>query len=70
MTAAAPAFAAWLASEAAISVPASLTLAITGTRPLMWPMANSSKASRSPTVRLTDLPACIGSAKLSAPLRR
>src|SRR5262245_51097 len=51
-------------------VPDWLTWAMTGTRPLTCLSANSSRLLRSSSERLTDSPACIGSASESAPLRR
>jgi len=69
-TAAAPAASAWRAYAAAIPVPASLTCARTGTRPRTWLIAFSINPRRSASVRLTDSPACMGSASASAPLRR
>ena len=70
ITLSAPDASAWRAYAAAIPVPASLTCARTEARPRTCLMANSSSPRRSASVRLTDSPACIGSASASAPLRR
>jgi len=68
--AAAPAVSASRARAMAIPVPVSLTWAITGLRPFTDLIAKASSARRSPSGRLTDSPACIGSASASAPFAR